>query len=84
MRVPIFTNYKGDGVNLGGDDDGDGDEGSSPNAKGVLVAMMVSTSPQWWSRSSMIFPLREKKGAFASTAALKKIRENFSVCFSSG
>jgi hypothetical protein len=40
FRVPIYTNYEGDDVDLGGNDDGDGDvvvddkDGTSPHAKG--------------------------------------------------
>jgi hypothetical protein len=46
-RVPIYTNCEGDDVDLGGDDDGDGivavddEDGTSPHAKGLPVAMMV-------------------------------------------
>jgi hypothetical protein len=50
-----------------GDNDGDGDvveddeDGTSPHAKGVPMAMMVSNSPRRRPRSSRISPLSEKK-----------------------
>jgi hypothetical protein len=47
----IYTNYEGDGIDLKGYDDGDvdSDEDTSPHAKGVLVAMIVSISYHQWS-----------------------------------
>jgi hypothetical protein len=47
----IYTNYKGDDVDLrGGDDDADveDDEDTSPHAKGVSVVMTVLIYPRWW------------------------------------
>jgi hypothetical protein len=50
--VSIYTNCKGSDVDLGGDDDGDGDiavdddEDTFPHAKVVPVAIMVSNSPR--------------------------------------
>jgi hypothetical protein len=50
--VLIYTNNEGDDIDLGGDDNGDGDvvvydeDGTSPHAKGVPVAMTVSNSPR--------------------------------------
>jgi hypothetical protein len=82
----IYTNYEGGGIDLGGDDDGDGDvavdvnEDSSPHAKVVLVAMMVSIFPQRWPWSNRIFPLPTKKRTFIS-AAPQKICEKLGVGF---
>jgi hypothetical protein len=76
-RVPIYTNYVGDDINLGGDDDGDADvvvddeDGTSPQAKGVPMAMMVSNSPWRQPRSNMISPLPEMKRIIASIAVLE-------------
>jgi hypothetical protein len=44
----------------------DDEDGTSPHAKGVLVAMAVSNSPQRWPQSSRIIPLPEKKSTIAS------------------
>jgi hypothetical protein len=49
-RVPIYTKCEGDGVDLRGDDGGDGDvavddkDDTSPHAKGVPVMIKVSNS----------------------------------------
>jgi hypothetical protein len=53
--VPIYTNCEGDNFDIRGDDDGDGDvaiddeDGTSPHAKGVSVAMLEGkTGPTTW------------------------------------
>jgi hypothetical protein len=75
-RVLICKNCEGGDVNLGGDDD-DGDvvvddeDGTSPHAKGVSVAMAMLNSPQWQPQRTMISPLPEKKRLIASAAILE-------------
>jgi hypothetical protein len=79
----MYTNCKGDVVDLKGDDEGDGDvvvdgdEDTSPHTKGVLVAMKVSISPRQRSWSSRIYPLPEKKRTFASIATSEKYVKNW-------
>jgi hypothetical protein len=53
--VPIYTNYEGDNFDIGGDDDGDvaidDEDGTSPHAKGVSVAMLEGkTGPHYVGR----------------------------------
>jgi hypothetical protein len=71
-RVPIYTNCKGNYVDIRGDDDVDGDvaikddEDTFPHAKGVPMAILVSIYPWRQPRSSRIRPLLEEKRALAS------------------
>jgi hypothetical protein len=88
-RVPMYTNYKRGVVELGGEDDGDGnvaedgDEDTTPtHAKGELLAITVSISPRRWPHSSMICTLEEED--FCICSYLKEIREKIGRRFSIG
>jgi hypothetical protein len=68
---------RGDDIDLGGDDDGDGDfavddeDVTYPHAKRVPVEMTVSNLPRWKPWSSRINPRLEKKRIIASDVVLE-------------
>ena len=64
----------GDGVDVGVDEDVDGE--TPPYAKEEFIVTMASIFPRQRPRSSRICPLPEKKRTFASTAASKNLGKN--------
>jgi hypothetical protein len=82
----MYTNCKRGVIELGGEDDGDGnvaedgDEDTTPtHAKGELLEITVSISPRRQPQSSMICTLKEED--LRICGYLKEIREKLGVGF---